>query len=375
MLKRIFAIFALSSILFSCSQNPSSNAVELVKPIRISGVVNFPQSEGLIILEEINQNVFIAVDTVILNTDNTFVLDVKNGEPGFYRLNLYNKQFINFVIGNNDIEIVADGHSQSGKADVKGSPDTDYMRKVNEIMKDFQSETKKLNDEYMKAKTSKKEDKATNIEQTYLTLQAANTEKIKSLIREMGTSVTALYAINYINADEEFHFLDTLATKFEAAMPKSKYTKEFVEHVNSLRSVAIGQMAPDITLPNPDGEMVSLSSLRGKVVMIDFWAAWCRPCRMENPNVVKAYQEYNDKGFEVFGVSLDRSKDDWVDAIEKDGLVWTQVSDLKYFNSDAARLYNINSIPATFLIDKDGKIIAKNLRGKALEMKLKEIFG
>jgi peroxiredoxin len=374
MLTRIFAILFSSVILFSCSQNPS-NYKETDKPVRLKGVVNFPQTEGIITLEEMSQNAFVPVDTVILNTDNTFVLDLKNIEPGFYRLNLYNKQFINLVLNNEDVEIEADGSSQTGKAEVKGSKDTDYMKQVNLIMAEFQNETKKLNDEYIKAKTAKKEDKASKIEDDYLKLQAANTNKIKSLVRDMGSSITSLYAVNYINFDEEFPFLDTLATKLGAAMPDSKYTKEFVQHINSLRSVAVGQLAPDITLPNPDGEMVSLSSLRGKVVMIDFWAAWCRPCRMENPNVVKAYQTYNGKGFEVFGVSLDRSKEDWVDAIEKDGLVWTQVSDLKYFNSEAAKLYNINAIPATFLIDRDGKIIAKNLRGKALEDKLKEIFG
>ena len=108
--------------------------------------------------------------------------------------------------------------------------------------------------------------------------------------------------------------------------------------------------------------------------MIDFWAAWCRPCRVENPNVVALYKKYNSKGFEVFGVSLDRKKEDWVKAIEMDGLSWTHVSDLQYFNSAAARLYNIQAIPATYLLDKEGKIIAKNLRGIALRKKLEELF-
>jgi peroxiredoxin len=109
--------------------------------------------------------------------------------------------------------------------------------------------------------------------------------------------------------------------------------------------------------------------------MIDFWAAWCRPCRLENPNVVRMYQAYNNRGFEVLGVSLDRTKEAWLKAIADDGLTWTQISDLKYFESEAARTYQINAIPATYLIDPDGNIIAKNLRGAELEAKLQEIFG
>ena len=141
-----------------------------------------------------------------------------------------------------------------------------------------------------------------------------------------------------------------------------------------MRKLAVGQVAPEITLADPSGNMVSLSSLRGNYVMIDFWAAWCKPCRAENPNVVALYKKYNPKGFEVFGVSLDRKKEDWLKAIEKDGLSWTHVSDLQYFNSEAAQLYNIQAIPATYLLDKEGKIIAKNLRGIALRKKLEELF-
>ena len=127
-------------------------------------------------------------------------------------------------------------------------------------------------------------------------------------------------------------------------------------------------------MPNPQGEMVKLSDMKGKYVLIDFWAAWCKPCRQENPNLVRMYNLYKDKGFEVFGVSLDRTKEDWLKAIEDDVLTWTHVSDLQYFNSKAAETYQINAIPATYMLDPDGKIIAKDLRGPSLENKLAEIF-
>ncbi|MEO1255597.1 MAG: TlpA disulfide reductase family protein, partial [Bacteroidota bacterium] len=139
--------------------------------------------------------------------------------------------------------------------------------------------------------------------------------------------------------------------------------------------LAIGKTAPEISLQNPQGEEISLSSLRGNYVLVDFWAAWCRPCRAENPNLVRAYQKYQDENFEIMQVSLDRTRDKWLTAIQQDGLPWIHVSDLKFWRSQAALDYQVSAIPASFLIDPEGKIIAKNLRGVLLEAKLKEIFG
>ncbi len=139
--------------------------------------------------------------------------------------------------------------------------------------------------------------------------------------------------------------------------------------------VKVGMEAPEIALPTPDGETLKLSDLRGQYVLIDFWASWCKPCRAENPNVVRVYNEYKDKGFEILGVSLDRNKQAWVQAIQKDGLTWPHISDLGFWKSEAAQTYGVSSIPYTVLVDKEGKIIAENLRGGNLEVKLQEIFG
>jgi len=147
--------------------------------------------------------------------------------------------------------------------------------------------------------------------------------------------------------------------------------------INANKNVGlnVGDIAPEIRLPDAQGNLISLNDFRGKYVLIDFWAAWCGPCRGENPNNVRMYKEYKDKGFEIFGVSLDRDRDKWNAAVKYDKLTWTQVSDLSWWESEVVPLYQIRGIPHTVLIDKEGRIVEKNLRGINLEIKLKEIFG
>ncbi len=146
------------------------------------------------------------------------------------------------------------------------------------------------------------------------------------------------------------------------------------EQMQRLAAFQIGAPAPDFTLPAPDGTPLRLSDLRGKFVLVDFWASWCGPCRRENPNVVRLYERFHDKGFEILGVSLDKRREPWLQAIEKDRLTWKHVSDLKGWENEAARLYGVRSIPHTVLLDPEGRILARNLRGPALEAKLEEIF-
>ncbi|TDQ08241.1 TlpA disulfide reductase family protein [Pedobacter metabolipauper] len=160
----------------------------------------------------------------------------------------------------------------------------------------------------------------------------------------------------------------------DPALQSTPYVSVLNDLVGVLSTVSIGKKAPDFTALDPDGKSVSLSQHRGKYVLLDFWAAWCGPCRRENPNVVKAYQKYHAKGFDVFGVSLDKSKAAWVKAIKDDQLTWTQVSDLAFWDSAPAKLYGVRAIPANVLIDPDGIIVGRNLRGADLDKKLEELI-
>lgn len=155
---------------------------------------------------------------------------------------------------------------------------------------------------------------------------------------------------------------------------KSVYYTDLKSIYDANKTIEIGEMAPDIDLPQTDGKHLKLSSLRGKYVLIDFWASWCGPCRAEFPNVKRIYSKYKSKGFEIYGVSLDRDADAWISSIANLGLEWKHVSDLKYWSSAPAKTYKVSGIPFTVLLDKEGRIIAKNLRGEELERKLEELF-
>ena len=375
MKKIVFSITLLSTIAVQSCTHSQSSATGDDGYVKIEGKINHPMADGHVVLEEIGQSDISVVDTLLVSSDSTFRYSLQNVKPGFYRINFYGRQYVNLILNDENVRITADGDRPDGLAKVEGSTDTDYFNAVNDIMQSMQAEINSMNADYMKARADNDTQTMTEIEQRYKQIEQENSAKIKSKIREMGISLAAFYAVNYLDAEKEFPFLKELADKFQQELPDSRYTQQFVEQVRALGKLAVGMPAPDIALPNPEGDTIRLSSLRGKYVMIDFWAAWCKPCRMENPNVVRMYEAYKDKGFEIYGVSLDRTKDAWVEAIAKDNLTWKHVSDLQYFNSEAASLYNINAIPATVLLDKEGKIIAKNLRGQALEEKLAEIFG
>lgn len=370
---RQFGLMVLAFAAVACSKKGNGGTEVADNMVVITGKIENAPAEGLVVLEEIRQNEVVPLDT--FEVDNKgFNEKVKVEEPGFYRLNLYNQQFVTLVLNNENVLVNADMAPGVGTVRVEGSKDTRYMEEINKVVQQRQQKVMELEQQYLQARQENNTMRMKELEQQYLQIEKNLREDVKQKLRNMESSVTAIYGVNYLNKEDDFPFLDSLAVRLKQDMPNSKFVKDFVQGVESMRGTMLGEVAPDIALPNPQGEVKKLSDLRGKIVMIDFWAAWCGPCRRENPNVVKLYDKYRNQGFEIYGVSLDRSKEDWVKAIEKDGLTWTQVSDLSYFNSEAAKTYGINAIPATVLLDKEGKIIARNLRGQALEDKLAEIF-
>jgi peroxiredoxin len=285
---------------------------------------------------------------------------------------------LNIMVNKSDLELNVDGSQQQGFWEIKGSPDHDLIAKVQAMVQQSQAgpEMQAIETEYQQAAAANNEKRVEELRSQAMALMENNSVKLASFLKEQPVSLALFNLLqdpNLIDKDKNLDLFISTSEKFKKEWPNYVFTKELSNQVQKMKVTAIGQLAPEISLANPNGQIVKLSSLRGKYVLIDFWAKWCGPCRRENPNVVKAYQRFKDKGFEVFGVSLDRTKEDWVKAIAEDGLTWTHVSDLKYFESQAARDYNINAIPFSILLDKTGKIIAKNLRGAALEKKLEEV--
>jgi thiol-disulfide isomerase/thioredoxin len=214
-------------------------------------------------------------------------------------------------------------------------------------------------------------------------LRAPFQSSMQEFVTNNPNSPALIMALSQINAEADFKTYEALITQINSTFEESPTVKAYYENYKQLKKklesgklLAEGKLAPDFTEFLTDGKkQMKLSDLKGKVVLIDFWASWCGPCRAENPNVVKAYNKYKAKGFDIFSVSLDKDMEKWKGAIRADGLSWqNHVCDFKFWQSPVVALYNFNSIPTNVLIDKEGKIIAKNLRGEALDKKLEEVF-
>lgn len=353
---------------FSCGGSESSTDGK----IQVAGKIeNAP--EGVVVLSQFTESRPKVLDTLDLNSKGEFTYELAVEAPTFYELNINGQRVIRLALFKEDVEVKYD-FSNPESLMIEGSEDTKEMLKIEKLMETYQANVNKLNESYYEAMSKNDTEAIKKIQNEAMNLEANQADQVKAMISSMGNSFASMAAIGLLNPKTDFQFIDEVVGKLNENYPGTTAILKLKQQLDEMRSLSVGQPAPEIELPNPNGELVRLSDLKGKYVLIDFWAAWCKPCRQENPNVVRLYNQYKDKGFEVFGVSLDRTKEDWVKAIADDGLTWTHVSDLKYFNSIAAELYQIDAIPATYMIDPDGKIIAKDLRGPGLENKLAELF-
>ncbi len=285
------------------------------------------------------------------------------------------KDVASLILGPDKIEITSvDSFSN---VTIKGSVANDELAKIEKEMKVINQKGEALNDQYIQYDKAKDEAGKNKIMAQFKSLDKESKNVYRKYLQANPSSPIAMIVINQyagydINADE----VDPLFAALPASVKSYPSYKEFSDRLAVARKIGVGKLAINFTQNDTLGKPVTLSSFKGKYVLVDFWASWCGPCRRENPNVVSAFNKYKDKGFTVLGVSLDQpnAQARWIKAIHDDGLTWTHFSDLKYWNNEVAQLYGVRAIPFNLLLDKEGKIIAKNIRGEELQTKLAEIF-
>lgn len=355
-------------VLVACGGDASTKGGFVIK----GKIKNF--NEKTIVISELTPRGLITLDTASVGSDGSFELNGKVGEKVFAIINLPKGSVLLVVDSTAEIALSIDAESPD-RFGVTGSTDTEKLRKLIELNGKYMVAMRSLESKYAQYTTQMPPVSVQNqIRAEYDSIMKARATEIENFVFTEKPGIVAYFASNFMLSEGDFSFLDKVDKQFYSQFTQSKYAREHHKRVEVLRRTAIGETAPDIVLPDPYGKTVALSSLRGKFVLVDFWASWCKPCRIENPNVVRMYNQYKSKGFEVFSVSLDDNREAWMKAINDDRLLWTHVSDLKKWNASVVPTYNIESIPFTVLLDRDGKIVAKNLRGAELEKKLAELM-
>lgn len=384
-MKKIFILSILSIALFGCNKK---SGFEIIG--------KFENAKGRIVhLDKLLADRVEKVDSITINDDGNFIFDGELHEPAFFMLSLSKNEFIYLLLDSCDkITITADAKDIQKTYALKGSEGSLLLKEMHNHLLSSLEQIDSLGLIYRQYYNTSQLDSVTKIlNENSSRILTGEKEFLLLFIQRNSNSLASYLALfqqlsprDFILKAEEdisvFSFVDSCLNK---TYPRSGYIKKLSSIVAQVKgrlkeieaSEALlkpGKIAPDITMITQEGSEKSLSSLHGKYVLLDFWASWCPDCRKENPNLVKTYQKFKSKGFEIFQVSLDKTKDSWQIAITKDKLTWVHVSDLKYWDSPVVKLFALKEIPTNFLLDKNGKIIAKNLMGDTLDAKLKEIL-
>ncbi len=348
----------------------------------VSGILT--DAEGLkLSLMGFNNNKTDTLESKVLDKSGTFNFSAPSEGLNFYALILETKGSIILAFDSTESPMITASASElTTNYEVTGSQQSENIRELFVASGRYERSLDSTMTALRESATSGDDQKRSSLSDSYNTLRNEYKNYLLQFIDADTTKIANFTALQRLDPKGDFEYFKKVRNGLKPKMQGSFFFNQLdnsiaqVENDRKLSGASlIGQTAPDIILPNLSGESISLSSLRGKYVLIDFWASWCKPCRMENPNVVKLYNQYKEDNFEIYGVSLDKDRAKWQEAVAQDNLEWIHVSDLQFWNSAGAKLYNVRSIPFTALVDPDGTIIETKLRGAELKNKLAEIFG
>ena len=342
----------------------------------ISGILENVTGGEKILLQKLSSREIVTIDTILPDLEGNFEIAPEIEKLGFYRIFISNNNFFNFITQPAEtLKVVADASDLESAYEVTGSVESDKLQEFNGLMNGFIGKMDSLQMEMKNAQAGQDMQKAQEVYQGQTLLNEDAMAKTRVFINDNLDKLASLSAIQRFDPEKDLELYEKVLAGVEPKIGDTELYSEFSNRVETAKKLMPGSVFPDMVSKTQKGEDLRLSnSLGEKYTLVDFWASWCKPCRAENPAVVAAYRNHNKNGFEIYGVSLDKEKESWMEAIQLDGLAWAQVSDLLFWQSPSALQYNIRGIPANFLIDGDMKIIAKNLRGEELNAKLTELL-